>query len=153
VSVTVRAAAPADLPAIDAVERAVFGPVVYPAFFFRQAMDLWPGLLLVAERGPGDLAGYVLAAPAREPGVGWIVSVAVRAELRSRGIGGRLTAAAVEALTAAGCAKLRLTVHPDNRAAIGTYERLGFVPGEVDPGHFGPGEPRLFMTRDVAVGA
>lgn len=146
-SAQVRAAVPADLTRIAAVEDAVFAPVVYPSFFFRQAMDLWPGLLLVAETGAADLGGYILSAPAAEPGEGWIVSAAVRPELRGQGIGRLLTAAALQALESRGCRRIRLTVHPDNRAAIATYERLGFVAGEVDPDHFGPGEPRLLMCR------
>ncbi|MGL4472780.1 MAG: GNAT family N-acetyltransferase, partial [Aeromonas hydrophila] len=38
-----------DMHAIWQIDAKVFVEDVYPAFFFRQAMDLWPELLLVAE--------------------------------------------------------------------------------------------------------
>lgn len=47
--------------AIWQIDADVFGEDVYPAFFFRQAMDLWPALLVVAEL-EGRLLGYALGA-------------------------------------------------------------------------------------------
>ena len=43
-----RLATHADMHAIWQIDADVFGEDVYPAFFFRQAMDLWPALLVVA---------------------------------------------------------------------------------------------------------
>ena len=54
-----RLATHADMHAIWQIDADVFGEDVYPGFFFRQAMDLWPELLVVAER-EGWLLGYAL---------------------------------------------------------------------------------------------
>ena len=56
-----------DMHAIWQIDAKVFGEDVYPAFFFRQAMDLWPELLLVAEY-EGQLVGYVLGGFGRKAG-------------------------------------------------------------------------------------
>lgn len=58
-SPVLRLATHADMHAIWQIDADVFGEDVYPGFFFRQAMDLWPELLVVAER-EGRLMGYAL---------------------------------------------------------------------------------------------
>jgi [ribosomal protein S18]-alanine N-acetyltransferase len=73
---TLRLATPADMHAIWQIESQVFGDAVYPDFFFRQAMDLWPELLLVAER-EGQLLGYGLGGVGQHRTQGWLLSLAV----------------------------------------------------------------------------
>ena len=58
-SPVLRLATHTDMHAIWQIDADVFGEDVYPGFFFRQAMDLWPELLVVAER-EGRLLGYAL---------------------------------------------------------------------------------------------
>jgi [ribosomal protein S18]-alanine N-acetyltransferase len=140
----IRAATPADLQALAAVESAVYHPVIYPGFFFRQSIDLWPGLLQVAEM-EGAVVGYVLCAPALTPGEAWILSAGVDPRHRGRGIGRSLVEAALASLSTYD--RVRLTVSPDNQVAIRLYERLGFSGAEVHPDHFGAGQPRLLMER------
>jgi ribosomal protein S18 acetylase RimI-like enzyme len=60
-SPVLRLATHTDMHAIWQIDADVFGEDVYPGFFFRQAMDLWPELLVVAER-EGRLLGYALGA-------------------------------------------------------------------------------------------
>jgi len=139
----IRAATPADLESLAGVEAAVFDPAVYPTFFFRQAMELWPGLLLVAEL-EGTLVGYVLCAPSTVPGEAWILSAAVRPERRGVGLGRGLMEAALVAL--ASFSAVRLTVDPGNTAAIGLYRRLGFGSDGVAEDYFGARQPRLLMS-------
>jgi [ribosomal protein S18]-alanine N-acetyltransferase len=146
VTATVRRALPADVAAIWAIEQAVFGSIVYPSFFFRQAHDLWGDLLQVAELPSGELAGYLLAAPSLTPGEAWIVSATVLPQQRGQGLGRRLVEATTAALAKRGFRTVRLTVHPDNAAAVRLYQRLGFEAGSVQPDYFGPGEPRLLMS-------
>jgi ribosomal protein S18 acetylase RimI-like enzyme len=147
----IRAASPADLDAVWAVERAVFGEDVYPRFLFRQALDLWGDLLRVAELPSGEIAGYALGALARDGG-GWLLSAAVRPEQRGRGIATQLTRDLLERLAAAGAPVVRLTVHPANAGAVRIYRGLGFHTVAEDPDYFGPGELRLLMQRDLAPG-
>jgi len=59
-------------------------------------------------------------------GVARLYSLAVDAEARGRGVGGRLVAAAKAAAAGRGATRLRLEVRPGNAAAIGLYEAAGF---------------------------
>lgn len=56
-----------------------------------------------------------------------ILTLAVRPEVRGRGLGGRLTAAAIAMAHAAGAERLFLEVAEDNTAALALYARAGFV--------------------------
>ena len=140
-----RAASLDDLAALAALERGVFAEAAYPAFFFRQAHDLWPELLRVAALPSGDVAGYVLAAVTTRPGEAWVLSAAVRPEHRGRGLGAALLEDVRAVLVARGAHALFLTVHPENAGAVRLYRRAGFrVEGE-EARYFGPTEPRLVM--------
>lgn len=141
----IRTATRGDLAAIYALERAAFGGHCYPDFFFRQALDLWPGYLLVAE-DDGALAGYGLGGTGVAPDEGWILSLAVAASCRGRGFGKALLRQATGVLAAGGCRVVRLTVAPDN-PALGLYLSLGFVEERREEAYFGPGEPRLVLVR------
>ena len=135
-----------DMADLYALERNAFGEHCFPDFFFRQALDLWPSLLLVAEAGAGELAGYVLAAPGELAGEAWILALAVNAECRGLGIGRRLLMDMLAVLEEKGFAQIKLTVHPDNPAKR-LYVELGFREAGYEPGYFGPGEPRMLMIR------
>lgn len=148
----IRAATLDDLEAVAEIERAVFASAPYPAFFFRQAHDLWGDLLRLAELASGEIAGYVLGAPSSRPAEAWVLSAAVRAEHRGRGIARRLTEQLLEVLAGSGARQVRLTVHPGNRGAIALYLGLGFRAVAEEPGYFGTGEPRLLMCRELGRG-
>ncbi|HEX2205967.1 MAG TPA: GNAT family N-acetyltransferase [Longimicrobium sp.] len=142
----VRAAAAGDLPALRAVEAAVFGAGAYPGFFFRQALDALPAFFLVAE-AEGRLVGYTLGAAQPGDGHGWILSLGVDPAARGRGAGRALVAALLEAFAARGAREVFLHVSPSNRAAIALYERLGFEVVREERDWFGPGEDRLILRR------
>lgn len=133
-----------DLAAVFAVERDVFGTHVYPDFFFRQALDLWGETFFVAESELGALDGYAIGASSHEPGVMWVLSLAVRSASRGRGIGKALMLELLAAMKARGTTSAKLTVHPGNRA-VTLYRNLGFEVVTNDPAYFGENEPRLVM--------
>lgn len=141
-----------DLPAVYAVETAVFGSHVYPDFFFRQAHDLWPGLFFVADGGDGTLDGYIVGAPSETPDDAWVLSLAVRERARGRGVGRALSEALIAALAARGAASLTLTVDPANAGALGLYRRLGFATVGEEADYFGPGEARRVMRLALPAG-
>ena len=140
-----REAVPADLPALAALEHEAFGEEAYPAFFFRQAMDLWAPFFLIAEDN-GRIAGYVLAAPAARGSEACVLSTGVHPDARGRGLATGLLRALLERLEAAGTATVWLTVHPENLAER-LYRRLGFEAVGEAADYFGDGEPRLRMER------
>ena len=133
-----------DLADIARIDTEVFGADTYPALFFRQALDLWPDLLLIAAV-EGVPAGYGLGAIASD-GRGWILSVAVGGAARRQGLGEALTSALVDAFRRARAPEVVLTVHPSNDAAVRLYERLGFVREREERDYFGDGEPRMLMS-------
>jgi ribosomal protein S18 acetylase RimI-like enzyme len=146
----IRAATPADLAAVWAIDREVFGAEAYPHFFFRQAYDLWGELLRVAPLPSGGLAGYVMGALSAQAHEGWVLSAAVRPACRGRGLATQLTSGLLETLAARGARSVLLTVHPGNAGALGLYAKLGFRVERQEADYFGPGEPRLVLRLAVA---
>ncbi|MCL2919360.1 GNAT family N-acetyltransferase [Shewanella litorisediminis] len=123
------------------VERTCFGSHAYPDFFFRQAVDAWPDGLIGAFID-GELVGYALCVPGKEPTIGWILSVAVLDSHRGCGVGKAL----MNQCLSLGFASLKLTVAPDNPARH-LYFKLGFQQQAFERDYFGPGEDRLLLVR------
>jgi ribosomal protein S18 acetylase RimI-like enzyme len=146
--VSVRGAGVADLAAMAALERHVFGAECYPPFFFRQALDLWPAHLWVADVGAG-LAGYALGAPSTRAGEAWLLSLAVDPSRRGQGHAQALLAALMQSFAIVGFDRIALTVTPSNAAAVRLYERLGFAVEADEAAYFGPGERRWRMARGL----
>ncbi|AXE34666.1 GNAT family N-acetyltransferase [Chromobacterium phragmitis] len=138
-----RPARQADLAAVFAIEQAVFGSHVYPDFFFRQALDLWPDWFWLAVDEAGSPAGYALGAPSQKPDELWLLSLALLPSCRGRGAGKALMQAALQAMRPR-ARSIRLTVDPANPAA-GLYRKLGFAEIAHEDDYFGPGEARLLL--------
>lgn len=85
---------------------------------------LTSGIHQVAFRG-GELIGHAMVMPTRRDGIGEY-AVFLRADLRGRGLGTELNRAAVEASRRHGLHGLWLTVVPRNRAALRSYEKVGY---------------------------
>jgi ribosomal protein S18 acetylase RimI-like enzyme len=144
--VIVRGAGVADLPGLAALEQAVFAPDAYPAFFFRQALDLWPAHLWVAAERDA-LCGYVLGGSAARAGEGWMLSLAVREDRRGQGFAVALVNTLLQSFTMRGYDRVVLTVTPSNTAAVRLYERLGFRVEADEAHYFGPGQRRWRMAN------
>ncbi len=82
------------------------------------------GLHLVV-RCAGELVGHAFIVPTNRPGVGEY-AVFLRHDLRGRGIGTEMNRAIVDEARKAGWTGLWLSVLPRNRAAIRSYEKVGF---------------------------
>ena len=143
-----RLATHADMHTIWQIDADVFGEDVYPAFFFRQAMDLWPTLLVVAEL-EDKLLGYALGGLGQDRSQGWLLSLAVRPEARGFGLAERMMLRVEQALAEVQVARVRLTVDPANPAQR-LYFRLGYALLAEEPGYFGPGEDRLLLEKTLA---
>ncbi|MNZ94047.1 Acetyltransferase YpeA [compost metagenome] len=134
-----------DMHAIWQLDVSVFGEDVYPGFFFRQAMDLWPELLLVAELD-GRLLGYALGGLGQDSSQGWLLSLAVLPEARGFGLAERMMLRVEQALAGLRVERVRLTVDPVNPAQR-LYFRLGYVQLSEERDYFGPGEDRLLLEK------
>ena len=142
-----RPATHTDMHAIWQIDAKVFGEDVYPAFFFRQAMDLWPELLLVAEY-EGHLVGYVLGGFGQERSQGWVLSLAVLPEARGFGLAERMMRQMETNMEGLQISELQLTVDPANPAQR-LYYRIGYQLVEEVADYFGPGEDRLVLVKKL----
>lgn len=82
------------------------------------------GIHLVASRDHG-LIGHAFLVPTRREGV-YEYAIFLRQDARGRGVGTELNRTAIEAARAAGARRVWLSVEPRNRAAIRSYEKVGF---------------------------
>jgi [ribosomal protein S18]-alanine N-acetyltransferase len=78
----------------------------------------------VDEAGTSDVLGYAVLWCVLDQGE--LANIAVRPELRGRGLGARLLDEVVAACRRRGVTKLYLEVRDSNDAALRLYERFGF---------------------------
>lgn len=140
----------ADLPEIMRIERASF-PAPWSEALFRQELkfSLSRGLVAKAEGEAGsETVGYI---------VYWIVSgeihmnnLAVRSDVRKKGIASRLVEAALKNACAEGATRCTLEVRVSNEAARRLYEKFGFAVRGVRPRYYAEtGEDALIMWADL----
>ena len=77
--------------------------------------------------------------------------IAVRPDLRGRGIGRRFLARILEEARKKGCKRACLEVRPSNRSARKMYENLGFRETDMRRGYYSDtGEDALVLTADLS---
>lgn len=99
-----------------------------PARDIARKLEVGRDLFLVAVLDT-RIVGTVMAG--YEGHRGWINYLAIAPELRRRGLGRRLMAAAEQRLRSCGCAKVNLQVRSANTAVIDFYRALGFTVDDV----------------------
>lgn len=108
-----------------------------------------PGSVNLIAIHDGQPAGMVSGVPGSAEGVVDLISMWVAPAARGQGAGRRLIAELAGWAAGTGASQLRLEVRQDNAAAIGLYERSGFIrAGRID-GNAGNGMPDLVMTRPL----
>lgn len=82
-----------------------------------------------------------------------IANIAVRADLRRRGIGGALMGAILEEARSAGRRRAALKVRPSNAGALRFYEAFGFRKTGVSPGYYASsGEDAWILSKKLGDG-
>jgi ribosomal-protein-alanine acetyltransferase len=137
-SVLVRRGLPADLDALEALERASFATDRLSRRQLRHHLVAPSSELLVAVEDQ-TLLGYALVFHSRRYRIARLYSIAVAAHARGRGVGLALMKALMAAARQRGALRLRLEVRQDNRAAIALYEQLGFVRFGARRAYYGDG--------------
>jgi ribosomal protein S18 acetylase RimI-like enzyme len=132
-----------DLPAIRAQQTACFGADAYDVFTLLN-LALTPGAVRLKAQTERALAGFVAAEYNRGMRCGWIVTVGVRPEYTSAGIGSSLILAAEHQL---GASEMRLTVRRGNTRAIRLYEHLGYAWCGTQSRYYRDGEDGLVMVK------
>lgn len=150
-AVRVRAATEVDLPELLRLDRLAFGEHAYSPSTARQLLDLFAGLVLLAQPAPSaaedGACGFAYGALAAGAPAGWILALGVEPERQRCGVGSALTAAMLERLEARGAERVRLTVSPEALAARAFYERHQFRAVEHFADYLGPGRHRLVLER------
>ena len=115
-----------DEDAVAALWRQVFPddpPWNEPSLMMAKKRAVQRELFFVAMNN-GALAGTAMGG--YDGHRGWVYAVAVRPDLRRRGIGARLMSKLEAALGAMGCPKVNLQVRAGNETVVAFYRRLGY---------------------------
>ncbi|MBN1286614.1 MAG: GNAT family N-acetyltransferase [Anaerolineae bacterium] len=133
-----------DVRAVRCLERAAFSVDAYP-WFELLAMLTFPGVVnFKAVTQDGRLVGHIAGDPRPSEGFSWIVTVAVDAAHRRRGIGRRLLRTCEAALATP---RIRLTVRAGNTGAIALYEQEGYRRCSVWRRYYRDGEDGIIMEK------
>ena len=166
-----RPAENADLPAVLAIERAVFGEDAWTEEMLAAelagqdgtrcyvvAIEM-PGTASGSERGrapgspeaPGDTRGAAVVGYAGlfAPGgaQGDVQTIAVRADRQGRGIGSALLSALISEAAIRGCREVFLDVRAGNAVARRLYRRAGFTDVGVRRGYYQPSGADAIVMR------
>ena len=140
--------APADVDAVAALERAIFGDP-WSKRSLGEILGLEHVRGFVLDDKAGELTGYAFCSAVADEGE--ILNLAVAPERRRRGLGKRLLAACLEWLSERGVAKVYLEVRRSNEAAIAMYAEEGFGTLGVRPNYYRkPTEDAVLMGLDLA---
>lgn len=99
----------------------------------------------VAEKN-GQILGYIVGMRGFKKIV--LASIAVRPELRRRGIAAKLTRYLMEKITGK-VKKVELQVRVNNNGAIKFYEGMGFIRGKILPSYYKSGEDAVLYYKDL----
>ncbi len=145
IKVTLRPAAPEDVPAISAVEEAAF-PCPWPerAFYGELENDL--ATLKVLTSGAKVVGYYDLWTCADEA---HLLNVAVAQAERRRGYGALMIKDVIAEAARRGCRRIILEVRPGNRTAIKLYEKFGFKCVARRPRYYADGEDADVMSKEL----
>ncbi len=123
---TIRPAVLEDVPALVALEEAMFAHDRISRRSFREFVTSESARLLIAASPEGVMAGYAVVLFRRTTSVARLYSIAVAPDFAKRGLGHRLVEAAETTAREKGELFMRLEVRPDNKAAIRLYQQHGF---------------------------
>ena len=138
--VQIREVKPEDLPAIHELENASFKDP-FPPYFIDQLANANPRTFLVAVEDE-RIVGYGVVD-------NWtdhqhLVSIAVRATSRRKGIGQALLSAMMQRLHDG---PLRLELRKSNKAALDLYVKNGFIRTGLTNGYYTDGEDAITMEK------
>jgi ribosomal-protein-alanine N-acetyltransferase len=145
--VRIRPGEPADLPAIDRIERASFAdPWSQPVLLQELLASAlrWP----IVVEWENAVAGYLMAW--RSADQLHILNIAVDPRLRRRGLGAALLDAALAEARRCGLVEVTLEVRRGNLSALALYRRYGFTQVGERPGYYpDTGEDALILTLSL----
>ena len=136
-----------DVPEVARIETTAFSTpwseTTFRSLLERSGVELW-----VAEWG-GELAAYAILRRVRGD-EGELANIAVRSDLRGRGIGSRLLSRMLKVAEDSGVRSLYLEVRESNELAREMYARRGFQEIGVRKGYYeGPREDARVLKKSL----
>ena len=143
---SLRAMTASDVPEVARIETTAFSTpwseATFRSLLERSGVELW-----VAEWG-GELAAYAILWRVRDEG--GLANIAVRGDLRGRGIGSRLLSRMLKVAEDSGVRSLYLEVRESNELAREMYARRGFQEIGVRKGYYeGPREDARVLKKSL----
>ena len=143
---TLRPAAPDDVPAVQALEKALFGADAWSGPLVESELLGRDRLALVADE-EDEVTGYVVLMMLGE--VADVNRIAVTSGRQRQGLASALLAAAIAQARQRGVQRLVLEVADRNGAAIAFYERCGFAEIARRPRYYRDGSAAVVMERTL----
>lgn len=141
-----RDAAPADLQAVLAVERAAFGAAAWSEAMLGAELGREGGVFLVCER-EGRLLGHAIGRRVADEAE--VLEIGVDPAARRQGLGRALLAALEARLAAGGARVCWLEVRLDNAAAQALYRERGYAVVGQRPRYYPDGQDAVIMAREL----
>lgn len=146
--VAIRAATPADVDTLLAIENACFTQDRVSRRSF-QNLTRSPSIQIHLALTGREPAGYAMVNLRRNSTVARLYSIATLPTARGLGLGRRLMDACERGARLRGCDRLRLEVRTRNHAAIGLYERLGYQRIGRYENYYEDGAPALRFEKNL----
>ncbi len=140
---------PADFNTVWLLDQACFAPgIAYTRYELLTYMRRPGAFTLLAEEGPAaaGVVGFIVAETSRR-GIGHIITIDVRADVRRHGVGSTLLDAAEQRLRTAKCHAVRLETAVDNVSALAFYKRHGYDVLKVIPHYYSNGVDALLLGK------
>jgi ribosomal-protein-alanine N-acetyltransferase len=138
---------PLNLNEVLEIERRTFEKKeVFPKEYLLELSKKWPEGFLVAKLD-GEILGYIIGEKNMDSGI--IISIAVKKDLRGKGIGRKLTEKLLENFKKEGISVVFLHVREENKEAINFYRALGFKIRELVENYYSNGENAYLMEKNL----
>lgn len=137
-----------DLDGVMAVEEASFPTPWSRALFEEEIGRAFSDAIVVVGGPEGTVAGYAVCWTVGEES--HLLNIAVRPDVRKKGIGRSLLRECIRRSVRAGGRRIFLEVRPTNRAALRMYEREGFRFVGIRRGYYtDTGEDAIVLARNI----
>lgn len=139
---------PGDLDEVMAIEEVSF-PTPWPRRLFEEEIVREFSDALVADPAEGEgVLGYSVCWTVADES--HLLNIAVRPDVRERGVGGALLGACMLRSARAGAVRIHLEVRAGNTPAIRMYEREGFSFLGIRRGYYADtGEDAVLLSREL----
>jgi ribosomal-protein-alanine N-acetyltransferase len=148
--IQLRAARPDDFAVLWEIDQICFSEeIAYTPAELRRSMKEPGAVTLVAETEPEEIAGFLVAARPR-PHLGHVITIDVRPEFRSHGIGHTLMQALEGQFARTGVRRMRLEAAVNNLPALQFYKKLGYQVVRRLPRYYPGPIDGLLLEKDIA---